>query len=121
MSRNTRSALIIRPGALGDAVLTLPVLHALRAAGCSRLLILGQPSSWRFLAPRGDVRVADLGAPDWLRLFADDAPLSSKAQGLLTGVDVAVVYLTPDRTVTLNALVRAGIGTVLGLTPPTTL
>jgi hypothetical protein len=77
--------LVIRPGALGDAVLTLPALVLLRAAGVRRLILLGTPASWSFLAPgTGEVSVRDFGDAAWLGLFAPDLPLSPSARAILS-------------------------------------
>lgn len=116
-----RQVLLLRPGALGDAVLTLPVLHALKVAGARGVTILGTPASWSFL--RKDVvglelSVHDLGASDWLGLFATGASLSVKAQAVLARCDLALVYLGLNSSVTEHALKACGIANVLCLDAP---
>jgi len=87
------NVLVIRPGALGDAVLTLPALRALYDAGADSVTVLGIPSSWAFLHPsQCPVRIADFSSSTWLGLFADGATLSTQARAILENTQTAVVY-----------------------------
>ena len=82
--RETRKrALAIRPGALGDAVLTLPALQGLREAGFAPTLA-GNPASWAFL----DEPVLDIDSPDWLPLFGAERPFGERAAQALDGAAV---------------------------------
>jgi hypothetical protein len=89
--------LVIRPGALGDAVLTLPVLSALKASGAQHVTILGTPASWAFLSGEDKfITVRDFGSRAWLGLFADGAEFSPDAEATLARTDMAIVYLAGD-------------------------
>jgi len=111
-----RSVLIVRTGALGDAILTLPLIEALDKAGVGRIAILGTPSSWAFLAP-SSIELFDLGDRDWLGLFDDAAPLGPQAQRPLTGFDTAFILLGRERKRVESALHRHGIDNVVGAAP----
>jgi ADP-heptose:LPS heptosyltransferase len=112
------SVLIVRPGALGDAVVTLPLLDALLAAGSSRLTLLGTPASWAFLAPdQSLVDVRDVGGRDWLGLFGDGIPLGPAARAVLARTDAAIVLLGPRRRAVEHALAMAGVARIVGASP----
>src|SRR4051812_40209226 len=87
------NVLLIRPGALGDSILTLPVIHALRTAGAQRVTVLGTPANWKFLSPEQTfVEVLDFGSADWLWLFGDTLPPSAAATSALRNVDLVIDY-----------------------------
>ena len=102
-----RRVLVIRPGALGDAILTLPLVDALIRGGAERVSILGTPRAWEFLAPaQRTVRVLDIGATPWLGLFGGTFRPSATAE--IAAHDAAVVCLTrPEQAVA--ALRSAGV------------
>jgi hypothetical protein len=122
------TTLLLRPGALGDAVLTLPALGLLAAAGAERLLILGTARSWGFLradssrglSPAAGVapEVLDAGDSKWLGLFGAGAELDPRARSELRGVSRAVVYLPDDDGAAGKALSEAGVPEVLRVDPP---
>lgn len=92
--------LVIRLGALGDAVLTLPALAHLVAKG-ERVTVLGVRASWNFLPPRGAIEIEDVEFAWWRTLFAGDCPDEIRA------FDRVVVMLgKPD---TAEVIARAGI------------
>ena len=111
--------LVVRPGALGDALLTLPVLRALRKRDATRVLILGQPSSWAFLrTPSEDVLVADWGSPEWMGLASAEVALGPAALNLLEGTGAGVLYLPGDSSAARLALLKAGLTPLLAIDPP---
>jgi ADP-heptose:LPS heptosyltransferase len=116
-----RSLLILRPGALGDAVLTLPLLEAAIAAGVRRVALLGTPSSWGFLARDASapcpIELADMGGRDWLGLFGGSAGLGPSAQGFLARCDAGLAALGSGRAAIEAALRRAGMTRLAGVTP----
>ena len=86
--------LVVRPGALGDAVLTLPALASLRAQGAGRIVLLGNPHGWGFLsATQNLLAIVDIDQARWLPLFGGTAPLSLAARALLR-VEAAILYLS---------------------------
>lgn len=118
MAKDVTSVLIVRPGALGDAVITLPLLEALFAAGIDRLTLLGSPASWSFLAPdQSLVDVRDMGGRDWLGLFGDGVPLGPAARAVIAGTNAAIVLLGPRRRTVERALAKAGISCIVGASP----
>ncbi|MCY3023492.1 MAG: glycosyltransferase family 9 protein [Planctomycetota bacterium] len=111
--------LIVRPGALGDAVLTLPTLHALRLAGAESLTVLGTPASWAFARVAHEaLRIRDFAVRDWLGLFAPGLGLGPAAQAALARTDTAIVYLNGDTGGVEQALKAAGVKHVLVGDPP---
>jgi heptosyltransferase III len=108
------SVLIVRPGALGDAVLTLPLLQALRSAGARRFAILGVPGHWRWLrAAENNVTIVDWSSPDWLGLASPEVPLAASALRLLSSVTGAVVCLRSGLDEAVMTLRRTGVREVL--------
>ncbi|MFH0939795.1 MAG: glycosyltransferase family 9 protein [Planctomycetota bacterium] len=114
---NLGHTLIIRPGALGDAVLTLPVLRALRSSGALSLTALCTPASWAFLKP-ASLRMLDFSSADWLGLISEAVSLNSAAQEKLAGIHTAIVYLKGADDC-IQALKKAGVRTVVSGEPPT--
>ena len=106
-----RRILILRPGALGDAVLTLPLVDALIRGGAERITIVGAPGAWEFLAPdQSIVRVMDIGAAAWLGLFG--GTFKPAATAAIAAHDAAIVCLTrPEQAVA--ALRAAGLHDVV--------
>jgi ADP-heptose:LPS heptosyltransferase len=111
-----RSILIVRAGAVGDAVLTLPLLEALAEAGVRRIGVLGTPGSWSFLAP-GSVELFDFDGREWLGLFAGEQSLGPRAERLAREFDAAIVLLGPRRERVETALRALGVAAVVGATP----
>ncbi|HXQ65059.1 MAG TPA: glycosyltransferase family 9 protein [Alphaproteobacteria bacterium] len=113
-----RTILILRPGALGDAVLTLPLVEALLERGAGRIILLGTPASWRFVRePSAPLEVLDAGGRDWLALFGKGVALAGRARALLAEVDAALVLLGRGRAEIERALGAAGVRLVAGGAP----
>lgn len=109
--------LVVRPGALGDALLTLPLLHALRTAG-HPVRVLGTPASWRFQAPDAGIEVLDFGGAEWLALHQPGVELEPRARARLAGVRTAIAFLPEDQGLNRAALAACGIDPVLESAPP---
>ena len=119
MSVRPPSTLVIRPGALGDSILTLPALHALWLSGAENLVVLGTSSSWAFVRKAHDgLRIRDFSSSDWMGLFSNDVALGESARGTLQHTDSAVIYLTGDMSVAVNALKAHGVQKVLCIPAP---
>jgi heptosyltransferase-2 len=87
--------LVIRGGAVGDLIVTLPVLSALRQAfPQAELDVLGH-SSRAILArhPSYAHRVGDLDAGEWYRLFRPDAIAPQPLDVYLRTCDLVLSYL----------------------------
>jgi hypothetical protein len=113
------SILIFRPGALGDAVLTLPLIEALLESGVQRIVLAGTPQSWSFLSPDfKPLEILDFGSRDWLDLFGGGPALGPRAIEQVSGLEAALVLLGRGREPIERALAKAGIGRVAGAEPP---
>lgn len=112
------STLIVRPGALGDALLTLPLIEALsREPAPAQLVVLGNPASWGFL-PAEPLSRWNIDGREWLGLFDESAPLDAAARKRLAGIERAIVLLGTQRARVERALRRAGIVSIAGTAPP---
>lgn len=97
--------LVIRGGAVGDLILTLPALRALRAVFPQATLdLLGRPAR-AILAhhPAYAHRIVDLEQGDVYRLFSPQARLSATLASYLRSFDGIVSYLsTPEEPFVIN-------------------
>jgi heptosyltransferase-3 len=112
-----RSALVLRGGAIGDFILTLPTLELLRQSISDlRLEVMGN---------RGIVELATVGGyadahhyldtPGMAMLFAPGAPVKPELAEWISSFNLIVSYLfDPDGTLRAN-LEKAGAKTVLDL------
>ncbi|MEA1937778.1 MAG: glycosyltransferase family 9 protein [Pseudomonadota bacterium] len=111
--------LLIRPGALGDAIVTLPAVRALLAGGVRHVTILGKKSSWEFL--RSDierVHVIDIEKEQWRPLFEDNSRFGMAATHLLQTVDTAIVVLSTYLPHAHAALEQMGVPKILNAVKP---
>jgi heptosyltransferase-3 len=92
--------LVFRGGALGDILLTLPVLRTLRDKDTSAFVELVAPFPAALLAQYGGAHsVCDLSSAAFVSLFADDASLDGAVRERLREVDYVISYLSdPKRT-----------------------
>ena len=112
---NFSRALIIRSGSLGDFILTLPAIQALREA-CpgAHIEIIGRPSVIEIAHKRhyaDEIRSVDRS--DFAPLFAQDGEPSREVAAYLAGFDMLLSYL-PDRDrVFQRSIQRIGIQRLL--------
>jgi heptosyltransferase-3 len=108
--------LVLRGGALGDLILTLPVLRELRKAfPNSNLELWGVFPQARLAAPEFVHRVERLDAPDLVPLFVDE-PLPELVRNKLDGFELAISFFSdPDGVVERN-LAAAGVRRVIACT-----
>jgi heptosyltransferase III len=92
--------LVFRGGALGDILLTLPVLRSLRDRDNSATVELAAPFPAALLAQCGGAdSVCDLSSAAFVSLFAGDASLDGALRERLREVDCVISYLSdPERT-----------------------
>ncbi len=111
--------LIIRGGAIGDFMMTLPVLEALRRRWPEcRIEVLGYPHI-ALLAQAGGLadEVQSLDRASAALLFVPEQPLPAEMALFVRSFDVILNYLyDPDDSVRAS-LERAGARQVLGITP----
>ena len=102
----TRRIVVVRSGALGDVVLTLPAIHVLRRDyPHASIEALGRPEIWRVAGSMVDA-AARIEAPMFAGLFS--GTLSLELQNWLKGVDLAVAWTTPRGTQRVPAKPAAG-------------
>ncbi len=121
MSRSltAQTILLIRPGALGDAVLTLPLLVALRKLQAQKVVVVGQPASWRMLPPSLSwLSVEDAGSTEWAGLYSSEVKMGERARGLVREADRAMVFLRSGLDECRGRLEKAGLQNVFGVPPP---
>ena len=96
MSVNPEHITIIRSGAIGDFVLTLPAVNALQLAyPRSRLRLIGNPSILRL----GPVReLIDINSAEIAGLYNPEGAVPERTRALFAGVDLLLAYaVDPDR------------------------
>ncbi len=111
--------LIMRGGAVGDFVVTLPVIGALRRAfPQSWIEVLGHASRICLADhPRYANRVTDLESLDVYRLFQPETTVSPGLQAYLRSFDVIVAYLPDAHGVLHRQLKRYSDGRVIVWSP----
>ncbi|HEX3444148.1 MAG TPA: hypothetical protein VHS80_05480, partial [Chthoniobacterales bacterium] len=93
--------LVFRGGALGDILLTLPVLRTLQERDSSAFVELVAPFPAALLAPYGGAHsVGDLNSAALLSLFAPGASLDESLSEKLRNVGCVISYLSdPEQTI----------------------
>ncbi len=110
-----KRVLVIRSGAVGDLILTLPVLSALqkRYDGLS-VDMMGNPDSLALLKQCGCVdNVLSIDSRDMTPLFLENAPLAGLALRNLQSYDAIISYLPDSNGVFEANLRRIATGPVL--------
>ena len=102
--------LVIRPGALGDALLALPVLQALRVhMGLCHITFVsnGMVIPLARECALAD-EVSDYNASQWSQLFSEKGITSPSLQLLLTDVEWAICWLRDSEGIVARNLFAAG-------------
>lgn len=107
--------LVLRGGAIGDFVVTVPALNALRARWpAGRIVLAGYPHILRLAQATG---VADEGVSlersDYARLFAAGAQPEASFRAYIESFDVVISYLFDPDGVACANLERAGARQVI--------
>jgi len=107
--------LIIRPGAIGDTLLTLPVLQALRARYTHPYITLvGNAAVLPLACATGIVDdTSDYQAPQWSELFSSKGISTPSLQAQLQQVEMAICWLHDNEGIVTSNLRRASIPQVI--------
>jgi heptosyltransferase-3 len=109
--------LLLRPGAIGDTLLTFPALGALRRRfAAAELVVAGNRSALTLARAAGLVDRIDAFGADWLAdLFGDEPTPALRAQ--LAGTDLGIVWMHDQSTAAdlADRLQAAGSRQTLGL------
>jgi len=110
--------LFIHAGALGDFVLSLRLLAALRAAGAGHVTILGRPHLACLAVQAGLAHaLRDIEVGGFHALFSETADLSRSVPDALREVDTAVSLLTGPGSVCGGRLRQIGVARVIEIDP----
>jgi heptosyltransferase III len=107
--------LVLRGGALGDLLLTLPVIDAIRAGFPESFIELWGIHPQAGLVQSVD-RIARLDAPNVAPVFIPD-PIGAALQGRLRGFDLAVSFLSDPGAIVAENLISAGVRGVVTCSP----
>jgi len=112
---NPRQILILRPGAIGDTLLTFPAFRALRERfPGARLSVVGNRPALELARGAGLIHEADAFGADWVAdLFGDEPTAALRTR--LERYDLAIVWLHTDEAAgDLARMLRAsGVGAAL--------
>jgi len=114
-----RRILVIRGGAIGDFVLTLPALRALRETFPDAWIeIMGYPAIAEIARKRfyADA-VSRVDAAEMAPLFTAGAPLAERQAARLKGFDVAVCFWKDEPGILAANLRRTGVREVFSINP----
>jgi heptosyltransferase III len=113
-----QTILLIRAGALGDCLLMLPALHALRAHfPHARIDVMGYPRRWEWVLGRGLVdTVHTIERPGMHLLFCEGPEVPKPLKSFLGSYDVILAY-RPDPDGVFERSLRA-LGARLVLSQP---
>lgn len=109
------SVLLIHGGTLGDFVLTLSIIRALKSAGANRITVLAR-GPHAFLARRGGAEAFwDIDVSPWHHLFSPALAAPAPVRQQLFGLDLAIDFLGGSALV--RGLSAAGIKRVIRVDP----
>ena len=114
--------LVLRGGAVGDFILTLPALTALRRHWPKAHIDLATYPHVSELGVAGGLadRAISLDKADFARLFAANAQLSPEMTAMIRSYDLIVNYLNDSDTIFAKNLLSAGARRLIHGTPFTT-
>ncbi len=107
--------LIIRPGAIGDTLLTLPVLQALRACYTDpHITLVGNAAVHPLARATGIVdETSDYQAAQWSELFSSKGITTPSLLAQLQSTELAICWLRDNDGIVTNNLQRVGIPQVI--------
>ena len=91
MRTPTRRYLVVRPGAIGDAIVALPAVQRLHGSGAQVHLVVGGPAAELLRGRCAAETVSSLDEARWAALFAQELPAEMRA--FLEGFAAVLVYL----------------------------
>ena len=106
--------LIVRPGAIGDALLTFPIINLLRKQDANpHVTLVSNPAVLPLAQAFGLAEeVYDYDHPLWSELFSPSGISSPTLRDLLRQTDRAICWLTDSDGIVQHNLRRAGIASV---------
>jgi heptosyltransferase III len=112
------NVLLIHAGALGDFVMSLRIVAALRAAGAETVTVLGKPEIASIAVPGGGVdAVLDINQGGYHTLFSAESSLPPEIANVLSRFDLAVDMLGGPDGRPIAKLRQAGIPKVIAIDP----
>lgn len=116
--RRVERALIVHGGALGDLILSLRLVEALRLNGARHVSLLARPTSARLCIACGAVDdLRDLESGGFHRLFGNGDELPSEARDWLGGHDIAINTLGDPEGLIARNLRAAGVTHTVSIDP----
>lgn len=110
---SVRQILVIRSGALGDFILTLPVIRSLRRAfPLARITLMGNPAILS-LAQSPAIAIIDHNLPGLHTLYRADGLVDDRASALMRRFDLVVSYASDRDGILIKNLRNLGIPWVL--------
>ena len=107
--------LVIRPGAIGDALLTFPTLNALRIKYAAKRItfvsnasVLPLAQSWKLAD-----EVSDFEQTQWSELFSKTGIRNSALRELLATTDMAICWLSDPEQLVEGNLRRCGVKKII--------
>jgi heptosyltransferase-3 len=111
--------LVLRGGALGDLILTLPVLSEIRKSyPDANVVLLGIFPQAQLAAPEFVDQVERMDAPDLVPIFVEGL-LPEVVRSRLKGFDVAISFLSDPDSVIARNLAAAGVKRVIACSKKT--
>ncbi len=114
-----RKALLVHSGSLGDFVMALRIVAALRQAGAEHVTVLGRPSIASVALDGGGVDlVLDTETGGFHALYHATAPLADSIRDQIGGHDLTLTMTAPEKAKALaQRLAEATGGIVINLDP----
>lgn len=107
--------LVIRPGAIGDTLLTFPILGMLRASYANpRIIFAGNAAVVPLALAWGLVdEASDYQSPRWSELFSTAGIQSNELQAMLRATDLAICWLRDPEHIVEQNLRAAGVQRII--------
>jgi heptosyltransferase III len=119
MARRVIQILVVHPGALGDTILAVPVLAALKQTHHPAYLhLIGCPALTDVLPGRSVVdHMSSIEGAEYRALLSGSTAMSSEMTRAFSGFDIAVVWAADPEGAVYSTLSALGIGRVVVRSP----